>query len=154
MSTYSNYLNPEESFDDAMNSLKHYGRLGMKWGVMNGPPYPLNSSTMSASEKKASSKKKDKDKDKSKPSPHPDYLKAHDKKDVKYLSDAELADRNRRLGAERQYKQYTKVDLQDASKVFASALAIAGTANLVMSTGLKLYNNTKSIRNIAKGVIG
>lgn len=150
MSTYSNYLNPEECFDSSVSSLKHYGRLGMKWGVINGPPYPLNSSTMSSSEKKASSKKKKQ----SKPSPHPDYLKAHDKKDVKYLSDAELADRNKRLGAERQYKQYTKVDLQDASKIFASALAIAGTANLVMSTGLKLYNNTKSIRNIAKGVIG
>lgn len=24
-----------------MDSLMHYGRKGMKWGVVNGPPYPL-----------------------------------------------------------------------------------------------------------------
>lgn len=27
--------------------LQHSGRLGQKWGVRNGPPYPLNRSTVS-----------------------------------------------------------------------------------------------------------
>lgn len=30
-----------------MNELYHHGRLGQKWGVTNGPPYPLSRSTVS-----------------------------------------------------------------------------------------------------------
>lgn len=37
--------------------LIHHGIPGQKWGVRNGPPYPLNDSTVSSSEKLASKKK-------------------------------------------------------------------------------------------------
>lgn len=33
--------------------LAHYGILGQKWGVQNGPPYPLSGSQKSSSEKRA-----------------------------------------------------------------------------------------------------
>lgn len=36
------------------NTLTHHGRLGMHWGERNGPPYPLDSSQLSSSEKRAS----------------------------------------------------------------------------------------------------
>lgn len=36
--------------------IAHHGILGMKWGRLNGPPYPLGSGDHSAGEKKAASK--------------------------------------------------------------------------------------------------
>lgn len=33
--------------------LAHHGIKGQKWGIKNGPPYPLDSQSKSASEKKA-----------------------------------------------------------------------------------------------------
>lgn len=39
------------------NDLEHHGILGMRWGRKNGPPYPLDGSDHSASEKKAGWKK-------------------------------------------------------------------------------------------------
>lgn len=40
------------------SELYHHGIKGQKWGVLNGPPYPLNASDKSASEKRLGSNKK------------------------------------------------------------------------------------------------
>lgn len=40
-----------------VNYLEHHGIEGQKWGVENGPPYPLNKSKYSRSEKKALNKR-------------------------------------------------------------------------------------------------
>ena len=61
------------------NELYHYGILGMRWG-----------------HRKAASNKKSIDSS---------YKKAHSNTKVKYLSDKDLADANKRLNAERQYHE-------------------------------------------------
>lgn len=43
--------------DFESNYLAHHGILGQKWGHKNGPPYPLDASDHSSSEKKAGYKK-------------------------------------------------------------------------------------------------
>ena len=58
--------------------LKHYGVLGMKWGVRRKRVH------------------------------HDDYQKAHSKKSVREMSDKELRERNNRLQMEQQYAQLTK----------------------------------------------
>lgn len=42
-----------EEIEDGMSFLSHHQILGAKWGVMNGPPYPLGSGDHSSSEKQA-----------------------------------------------------------------------------------------------------
>lgn len=42
--------------NDETLSIAHHGILGMKWGHLNGPPYPLGKGDHSANEKKAASK--------------------------------------------------------------------------------------------------
>ena len=42
--------------------LIHHGILGQRWGRLNGPPYPLSRSDLSASEKKANDKNGDRSK--------------------------------------------------------------------------------------------
>lgn len=42
--------------NDETISIAHHGILGMKWGRLNGPPYPIGRGDHSAGEKKAASK--------------------------------------------------------------------------------------------------
>lgn len=62
--------------------LYHHGVKGMKWGVRR--------------------------KRKSVDNTHEDYRRAHNKTDVKNMSDKELRDRNNRLQMERQYSDLTR----------------------------------------------
>lgn len=77
------------------NELYHYGVLGMKWGVRRSPSQLGHKIRI---------------KRKKKPSEpiHEDYKKAHSKKSVSSMSDAELRNRNNRLQMERQYAQLTQ----------------------------------------------
>ena len=91
------------------NELYHYGVLGMKWGVRKG----RSTSSKLTRKRKASNY-------------HEDYKKAHSGKSVKYMSDKELNDTNRRLQAERQYDQLTK-KTNIGEQIVNTFIATAGT---------------------------
>lgn len=59
----------------------HHGILGMKWGKKNGPPYPLDASDHSASEKKAGWRRS---------------LSKNQKKEAKQTGRSELTDRQKK----------------------------------------------------------
>ena len=98
--------------------LAHHGRLHMKWGVKNGPPYPLGSNVTKGYAKRQEA--------------HDDYKKAHNKgehkKSVKELSDVELRTRLNRLQMEQQYKNLSGVSIARGKKQVETALAVIGTA--------------------------
>lgn len=71
------------------DELKHYGIPGMKWGVRRN--------RVAVSTKKKKTQEID-----------PSYAKAHSKKKVKYMSDAELREVNNRLNMEQTYRNMTK----------------------------------------------
>ncbi len=95
------------------NELYHYGVLGMKWGVRRSPSQLGHKIRI---------------KRKKKPSEpvHEDYKKAHSKKKVSSMSDAELRNRNNRLQMERQYAQLTEKKSK-GKKIVSGIITTAGT---------------------------
>lgn len=89
--------------------LKHHGILGQKWGKKNGPPYPLDASDHSSSEKKAG------------------WRKSLDK-------DSSTED-NKRKGLSDKQKKAIKI----GATVAVTALAAYGTYRLVKSGKLDKY---------------
>lgn len=100
--------------------LIHYGIDGQKWGVRNGPPYPLSPSSHSAAEKRANKKawktaKKERRKN------------ARDKSKVDSMSNKELNDQINRIRMEQQYKDITKTEFEKGRDSVVK-LIVAATA--------------------------
>ena len=94
----------------AYDELYHAGIKGMKWGVRNGPPYPL-AAKVSARIKKSAAKREERRK-KSDAKKREKALKSTDPKYVyknrKYLTDKELRDKTNRIQTEQQLKDLSK----------------------------------------------
>lgn len=122
-----------------MDELRHYGVIGMKWGVRR---YQNKDGSLTPAGKKHYAQ--------SSAEHHPDYTKAHDRKSVKTMSDAELRARLNRLNMEKQYSQLSKSDVDRGRKYLKNVAKAGTTVAAITSTGLTIYNNIDKIRKIVK----
>lgn len=118
------------------NSLTHYGILGMKWGVRR---YQNKDGSYTSAGKKR----------KQKEDIHEDYTKAHSRKSVKSMSNAELKARNNRLQMEQQYANLTKKTSR-GKKVVQGFIKGAG----LLSGAMAAYGTYKKYGNQAIDEIG
>lgn len=110
--------------------LCHYGVLGMKWGVRR---------------KRKSTVTKER--------AHDDYKRAHDKTDVKELSDKELRARLNRLNMEKQYNQLASADVGKGKSFVNKSMKVATSAVTATTTILTLYNNSEKLIKLGKSVV-
>lgn len=164
---YSDFLKSETDLEREANLiLEHHGIKGMKWGVSNGPPYPVSRTksgnpTKAQKKKKASllarfrskvSKKTGKNKKAEK-----QESKAQIKKklltstDAKYLykyrdmlSDNELQDRINRLNKEQQLKNLIPKDKGNWEKIQNAEKFLKSTAAMAESV-TKIYNSYNAV---------
>ena len=118
----------EENYDDF---LKHYGVLGMKWGKRKAR------STVSSNKKPKSTKNTTT----SKPKPKPKQ---------RQLSDEELRAVINRMRLEREYADL-KYRSSSRAKV-ENVVKTVGTAALLTTSVVKIYNNLNTICKVVKAV--
>lgn len=127
------------------NELTHYGILGMKWGIRRFQNKDGSLTPRGKSRKKSGGN--------SAPE-HEDYTKAHSKKSVKSMSDAELRARLNRLQMEKNYQSLAgDGNVSKGKSVVDNILKIPATALAVSGTALTLYSNANKIKKIIEPII-
>lgn len=116
--------------------LMHYGIKGMKWGVRRNRDVeskPRTAQKQSIPE-------------------HEDYKRAHTKKSVKSMSDAELRSRINRIQMEQQYANLSKATISNGRSAVGKIVKTAGTVAGITSTVLTLYSNANKISKIMEEI--
>ena len=120
------------------NELYHYGVLGMKWGVRKS-----RGGGVSKTGRRGRLIKE-------RPPAHEDYKKAHSKKTVREMSDAELRSRINRLDMERRYQELNPSAKNRGRKYVNSIIKTGTTIATVTGTALTIYSNADKIRKLVK----
>lgn len=110
----------------------HHGIKGMKWGVIR---------TAEQLGHKVSSRLSRED------NSHEDYKRAHDSKNVRSMSDAELRARLNRLNMEEQYSRLNPSSVSRGGAAIKTALAVVGTVSTAAATAIKLRKQYGIIRD-------
>ena len=126
----------EYNYTPEPNELMHYGVLGMKWGVRR------SEAQLARARKKAAKNEPD----------HEDYTKAHTPKSIRSMSNAELNERNKRLNAEKQYKQLTKKT--STGKKIVNSIAAAGATVTTLTGAYAAFKKAAPIANAALDKVG
>ena len=120
------------------NELYHYGVLGMKWGVRKS-----RGGGVSKTGRRGRAIKE-------RPPAHEDYNKAHSKKSVREMSDAELRSRINRLDMERRYQELNPSTKNRGRKYVNSIIKTGTTIATATGTALTIYSNADKIRKLVK----
>ena len=120
------------------NELYHYGVLGMKWGVRKS-----RGGGVSKTGRRGRTAKE-------RPPAHEDYKKAHSKKPVREMSDAELRSRINRLDMERRYQELNPSAKNRGRKYVNSIIKTGTTIATATGTALTIYSNADKIRKLVK----
>lgn len=118
-----------------LGELKHYGVLGMKWGVRKARPSGGKRTKARSILKKTQKKKAD------------EYEKSRAimKKSLSELTSEELKFATQRLRTEQEYRQVNPTLAARAAKVI-------GLKNITLADAIKSYNNIEKARDIIKDV--
>ncbi len=134
--------------------LKHYGVLGMKWGIRRYQPYPKgqgHKGTFLGKKKKQYAKaSENKKKYQQKKRTALKEVKKTPKEDITKLSDAELRARVNRMNLEQQYSKLSSEKTSRGKSAVTKILATAGTGVAVSYTSKAM---TKVIETALKKVL-
>lgn len=110
------------------DELYHHGILGMKWGVHRSRSSTGESSSGSRRHKKAPVEINE------------DYARAHSKKSVKSMSNAELKQRIQRLNDEKQYAQLNPSKVQRGWRKAAKLIGVMGTVSTLYANSSRMVD--------------
>ena len=151
----SRYYDDLLAVDSSENSLEHFGIRGMKWGVQNGPPYPLSSKISTGRTLRSAMKSK------SKSATKPETAEEHEAKRkaailsgdpdevMKYqkeLSIQELNDAIRRVQVNQQLNKASKEAADGRNKV-KKAMKIASGVAIGTASAVGVYYRLKGSQN-------
>lgn len=117
------------------NSLYHHGIRGMKWGVRNGPPYPLKPSARSAAEKEHYKRPK-----KSEAQIESERAKRRDMIERGTFTDEELRRKIQRLKMEKELRELTESEIDPGKRFVNDIMKQVGSGIAVTALkGAGLY---------------
>ena len=126
------------------NYLSHSGRKGQKWGVKNGPPYPLDYSKMSPEEREHH---------KGEAIKTGNIYEAN--KNVKYFSNKEIDDTINRYKKEAELHGFTKKELERGKKTIDDLIEKGNKFVKFTNMGMNVYDSIAKMVNVSyRGISG